>query len=173
MSSRVPAGNRGSALRPLSFLPAPLLDPRRPALAIPVGWATAFFPSIALAALVSWLLPGAAQPEFKVDGGIALFLLVVFAPVFETLIMGAVLLVLLRLVPPAAAAVISALGWALAHSAMAASWGLVIWWPFLIFSTLFVVWRKRSLLAAFAVPATVHALHNLAPALLLATGMAT
>lgn len=173
MSSRIPAGDRGTALRPLSFLPAPLLEPRRPTLAILTGWGTAFFPSIALAALVSWLLPGAAQPEFRIDGGLALFLLVVFAPLLETLIMGSVLLVLLRLVPPAAAVVISALGWAIAHSAMAASWGLVIWWPFLIFSTLFVAWRQRSLLAAFAVPATVHALHNLPPALLLATGMAT
>ena len=173
MSSRVPAGDRGTALRPLSFLPAPLLEPRRPALAILVGWATAFFPSIALAALVSWLLPGAAQPEFNVDGGLALFLLVVFAPVLETLIMGTVLLILMWLAGPVAAVVISALGWAVAHSLMAASWGLVIWWPFLIFSTLFVAWRQRSLLAAFAVPATVHALHNLPPALLIATGAVT
>ncbi len=173
MNSRSPAGYRGPALRPLAFLPAPLLEPRRPALAILFGWATAFFPSIALAALVSWALPGAAQPEFKIDGGLALFLLVVFAPIVETLVMGVILLILLRLTGPAAAVLISTLGWALAHSWMAASWGLVIWWPFLIFSTLFVVWRQRSLLAAFAVPATVHALHNLAPALLLATGAAS
>jgi membrane protease YdiL (CAAX protease family) len=173
VTSRVSAGHRGTGLSPLSFLPAPLLEPRRPALAIFLGWATAFFPSIALAALVSWSLPGAAQPEFKIDGGLALFLLVVFAPIVETLVMGSVLLILLRLVGPAAAAVISALAWAVAHSLMAASWGLVIWWPFLIFSTSFVVWRQRSLLAAFAVPAAVHALHNLLPAVLLASGLAT
>jgi hypothetical protein len=38
---------------------------------------------------------------------------------------------------------------------------------------LFVAWRQRSLLAAFAVPAAVHALHNLPPALLIASGAAS
>jgi hypothetical protein len=143
----------------LSFLPRPLLEPQRLAVVIPTAWLTTFIPSILLAALASWLFPTADQPRFDVNGGLALFLLVVFAPIVETLIMGAVLLLLLRLVPATAAVLISAAGWGIAHS--------VIWWPFLIFSTLFVTWRSRSLLAALAVPATVHALHNLPSALLL------
>jgi hypothetical protein len=56
-----------------------------------------------------------------------------------------------------------------AHSLAAPAWGLVIWWPFLIFSTLFVVWRQRGFLAGVGVAAAAHALQNLAPALLLAT----
>ena len=154
----------------LPFLPSPLLEPRRPLVAIAVGALTAFVPSIALAALVMWLLPGGEGPRFAVDGMLALFGLVVFAPVLETLIMGSVLLVLMRLVGPTAAVVASAAGWAIAHSLAAPIWGLIIWWPFLVFSTLFVVWRGRSLAAAFAVPAAVHALHNLTPALAIATG---
>ena len=47
-------------------------------------------------------------------------------------------------------------------------WGLVIWWPFLIFSTLFVVWRQRGFLAGVGVAAATHALQNLGPALVLA-----
>jgi hypothetical protein len=41
----------------------------------------------------------------------------------------------------------------------------VIWWPFLIFSTAFLVWRQRSVLGAFGLVSLLHALHNLLPAL--------
>ena len=154
----------------LPFLPKPLLEARRPLVAIIVGALATFIPTILLAALVIWLLPGGEGPKFATDGAVALFLLVVFAPVVETLIMGTMLLVLLRFVGPTAAVLASSAGWGVAHSLAAPLWGLIIWWPFLIFSTLFVVWRNRSLAAAFAVPATVHALHNLGPALAVASG---
>ena len=84
--------------------------------------------------------------------------------------MGSVLLVLLRFVPPSAAIIASAVGWGIAHSMVAPIWGLVIWWPFLVFSTLFVAWHRRSLLLAFLIPMCVHALQNLIPALLVAYG---
>jgi hypothetical protein len=154
----------------LPFLPRPLLEARRPLIAIAVGALTAFVPSIMLSALVMWLLPMGEGPRFAMDGALALFALVVFAPIAETLIMGSVLLILLRLVGPTVAVAASSAGWAVAHSLAAPIWGLNIWWPFLVFSTLFVVWRGRSLAAAFAVPAAVHALHNLAPAVLIASG---
>jgi hypothetical protein len=64
----------------------------------------------------------------------------------------------------------SAIGWGMLHSLAAPSWGLIIWWPFLVFSTLFVAWRGRSLALAFLIPMTVHALQNLPPALLIASG---
>ncbi|MBA3576283.1 MAG: CPBP family intramembrane metalloprotease [Sphingomonas sp.] len=120
----------------------------------------------------AWLLPSAERPEFRIDGASAIMALVVFAPVVETLIMGVVLLVLLQFLRPAAAIFISAIGWGIAHSLVAPVWGLVIWWPFLIFSTLFVAWRSRSLALAFLIPASAHALQNLIPALLLAYGAA-
>lgn len=164
----MPRDNGGHpAAGPLRYLPKPLLEPRRPLIAIATGWATAFIPSILLAWLVTTLMPPGSQPSFEVDGTLAVLMLVVFAPVLETLIMAGVLTVLLRFTAPATAVLLSAAGWGLAHSLMAPAWGLVIWWPFLIFSTLFVTWRQRSLLAALAMPAAVHALHNLAPALLL------
>jgi hypothetical protein len=156
----------------LPFLPRPLLQARRPLVAIGLGALTTIVPSLMLAALVQWLVPGGEGPEFAMDGPIALFALVVFAPIVETLIMGTVLLVLLRLVGPTAAVLVSAAGWGVMHSLAAPIWGLIIWWPFLVFSTLFVVWRNRSLFAAFAVPAAVHALQNLGPGLLVASGQA-
>ena len=171
MSVEVSAARRGVLTDSrLSFLPRPLLEPRRPALAIATGWATAFLPSILLAVLVSQLLPAAEQPQFNVDGATAIVMLVLFAPILETLIMGGVLVLLLRLAGPFWAVLISSAGWGVAHSLAAPAWGLVIWWPFLIFSTLFVTWRRRSRIAALAIAASVHALHNLPSALLLASG---
>jgi len=156
---------------PLSWLPRPILEPRRPAVALAISWVTTFLPSVVIGGLIAAFAPQSAQPEFNVRGAFALFALVVFAPVLETLIMGGVLLVLVQLLGPTAAVVASALGWGVAHSLAAPAWGLVIWWPFLIFSTLFVVWRQRSLAAAFAVPAVAHGLHNLVPAVIVAAGI--
>jgi membrane protease YdiL (CAAX protease family) len=158
------AGDRVAGL--LNRLPRQIREPERPLLALGVAWLLTFPVSIGLAAIVSYLFPGAQQPEFPVSGLTALFLLVIFAPVLETLIMGGVLLVLLRLLSPWLAVLVSALGWGVAHSLGAPTWGLVIWWPFLIFSILFVTWRSRSLWLAFAIPAVAHALHNLPTAIL-------
>jgi membrane protease YdiL (CAAX protease family) len=155
----------------LRYLPAAIRTPERPFRAIAVGWLTAFSVSILFAYLGSRLLPGAKPPEFHVSGGLALFALVIFSPVLETLLMGIVLLVLLRLLPATLAILVSAIGWGIAHSTVAPIWGVVIWWPFLVFSTLFVTWRRRSLWLAFAIPMCVHALQNLIPAGLIAFGV--
>ena len=150
---------------PISLLPKPLLKPERPLIALLVAWLLAFIPSLALGAAVTKLLPNLGQPELPVINGLALSLVVIMAPVVETLIMAAVLSLLLRLFPPTVAVILSALGWGIAHSMAAPAWGLVIWWPFLIFSTLYVTWRQRSMLAALAMPAAAHGLHNLLPAI--------
>jgi hypothetical protein len=97
-------------------------------------------------------------------------LLALFSPILETLIMAGVLSILLRVISPTAAILASAVGWGIAHSLAAPSWGLVIWWPFLVFSTLFTVWRDRSLWLALAIPAAVHMLQNVGPALIVASG---
>jgi hypothetical protein len=152
---------------PVSLLPVAIRQPQRAWLSILVGYLIAFVPSMAIAAAVSALLPDAGQPKFG-TGSVREFLLIAgFAPVVETLIMGAVLSLLLRVVSPTAAVLLSAAGWGLAHSAMAPAWGLVIWWPFLIFSILFVTWRQRSWAAGFGVAAATHSLQNLGPALAL------
>ena len=49
--------------------------------------------------------------------------------------------------------------------------GPVIWWPFVIFSTLFLTWRRRSIPAAIGMATAAHAAHNLLPALLLVSGL--
>lgn len=148
-------------------MPSALAEPRQPVRAIAAGWLFAFPPSLLLAVLAQWLLPGVERPSFDVAGPATVALLVIVSPLVETLIMAAVLEVLRRFLPPAAAIAISAIGWGLAHSWVAPAWGLVIWWPFLIFSTLYITWAKRSVWAAVGVVFAVHALQNLGPALLL------
>jgi hypothetical protein len=158
---------------PLSWLPRAILEPSNAFRSIAVGWLLAFPASILLAAILEWIAPGSKTPEFPISGPLAIGMLVFFSPIVETLMMGGVLLVLLRFLPPTWAVIASAVGWGLAHSIAAPTWGMVIWWPFLIFSTLFVTWRGRSLPLAFAIPATVHGLQNLLPAILVATGRAS
>jgi hypothetical protein len=157
--------------KPLNWLPRAIRQPTSPVKAIAVTWLTTFPLSIGLAALIALVAPNVPQPQFNMSGALAIFLLAVFAPVFETLIMGTVLLVLLRLFSPMVAILLSALGWGIAHSLQAPTWGLVIWWPFLVLSTLFVAWRQRSLGAAFLMPMIAHGLHNLPTALLVANGI--
>ena len=144
-----------------------LLEPRRPLRAILVGWPLTTIPALLLSLLVSSLLPQVAGPSFPVNGLSTLLLLVLFAPFIETLIMAAALEILLLILPPRFAVIASAVGWGIAHSLAAAAWGLVIWWPFLIFSTLYVTWRGKGRAIAIAIVFAVHALNNLGPALLL------
>jgi len=171
MTDGLPARREAPWTAPVRFLPRYLLEPRNAALAILVGWLTAFMPSILLGAAVGGLLPNLGQPQLPMTNEFALVLVVVVAPLIETLIMAAVLSLLLLLFPSTVAVLISALGWGVAHSLAAPAWGLVIWWPFLIFSVLYVTWRQRSLAAALAVPAATHALQNTLPALLLLAGL--
>jgi hypothetical protein len=156
---------------PVSYFPKALREPRRPLLALAVAWAMAFLPSMPLGAAVSAILPQSALPVFPTVDWYVFFLMVVAAPLLETMIMGAALLVLRLFLSPTNAVLVSAVGWAIAHSTQALAWGLVIWWPFLVFSTVFLTWRSRSVMAALGMAAATHALHNLAPALLLVSGL--
>ena len=155
---------------PLRFLPESLREPRRAWLSIMVGVALTVSGSLILSWIASQVAPSLAKPDFPMRGATAFILLVVFAPVVETLIMAAVLSILARFVSETTAVLSSALLWGIAHSLQAAVWGLVIWWPFLIFSALFMVWRQRGFLAGLGVAATSHALQNLVPAIVIAYG---
>ena len=131
------------------------------------GWVAAAIPGLLLGMLVARLLPTAGRPDIAIPGIGSLLLFVVFSPVVETLIMALVLEGFLLVLPPIAAILLSSVGWGIAHSLAAPAWGLIIWWPFLIFSTLYVTWRGEGRVKALAIVAAVHGLNNLVPALLL------
>jgi hypothetical protein len=154
----------------LSFLPKPLREPRRPWLAIRAGYLLSLIGSLAIAALISLVAPEAKGPDFgwlKGSGFTAILVLSVLSPLIETLILVGTTGLLLRFLRPAHAILLSSLGWAIAHSYQAPIWGLVIWWPFIIFTTLFVVWKQRSLAWGIAMPFIVHLLQNLLPAIMI------
>lgn len=59
----------------------------------------------------------------------------------------------------------SALLWALLHSISVPIWGLGVFWPFFVFSICYLNWEKKSQLDAIRMTASLHALHNVGPAL--------
>jgi len=155
---------------PLRLLPSAVREPRRAWLAILVGAALSLSGSLLLAWGANGIAPALEKPDFSVRGATALGLLVLFAPLVETLIMAVVLSLLVRFVSPTIAVLSSAALWGVFHSLHATAWGLVVWWPFLVFSTLYLVWRERSTAAAIGVAAATHALQNLVPGWTVAFG---
>jgi hypothetical protein len=128
-------GWRGGA-GPLAILPRVLFRDERPWLAILVGWLLTIAGSTLIGWIVARIAPDNSGPDFgDVSGATKLFLIALFSPVVETLIMAGVLSLLLRFLRPWHAVVASALLWGIAHSLSSPWWGVVIWWPFLIFST--------------------------------------
>lgn len=165
-----PAGPHGRLFDDsfLRFLPAPVREPRRAWLAVPIAWALSLLGSVLLAAVVQKFAPALKGPEIgPLSPAMIIFAFVIFAPVVESIIMGGVITLFLRWMSPTAAIVSSALAWALFHSLQAPAWGFAIWWPFLIFSTLFMVWRQRGFWAGVGVATATHMLQNLGPALTL------
>jgi hypothetical protein len=158
---------------PIGVLPVLLFRDRQWLTAVLAGWALALGGSVVLGVVLSWAAGGAAGPEFgagQVPAAVLLVGIALVSPILETLIMAGALDVLRRLMPAWAAVVASSAGWGVAHSLLAPLWGVVIWWPFLIFSTLFVTWRSRGFWAAAGTAALVHILQNVGPAVLLVMG---
>jgi hypothetical protein len=152
----------------LRLLPSFIADTSQPKTAYVLkAWLLTLLPSMALAAAAAALFPDVQGPEFGPPGLLLLFLLVVFAPVLETLIMLPPLLLLNRLFGPADAAILSALGWGIAHSLQAPAWGLIIWWPFFVFSSILLAWREKSLITGIMLVVLIHAMQNAVPGTLL------
>ena len=145
----------------LAWLPRFLFetDPFAPRY-IAKAWLTALLPSIALSALVRLVAVDAATPQFPGEAGPLVLFVVFVGPALETLLLALPLLGLNRLFGPGPAVIGSALIWAVVHSLVVATWGLVIWWPFLIMSIAFLTWRREGLAKALGVAFAIHALQN-------------
>lgn len=155
---------------PLAILPDLLFRDSRPALAILVSWLLTISGSTLLGYGIAHLVSGGAGPDLgDASAPVKLFLVAVFSPVVETLIMAAILSLLLRLLGAWQAVIASAALWGVLHSLASPLWGAVIWWPFLIFSILYVTWRPHGFWRACGVVIAVHVLQNLFPAILIVT----
>lgn len=158
MSQSLPPPERPSYL---SFLPLFLFRPEGSRLAYALkAWLLALVPSILLSLIVNMSAPAAKQPDLPLSGPAAIGFITLLGPFLETLIMAGSLLALTRIVALGPAALLSALGWGLAHSWAAPIWGLIIWWPFLIFSVAFLTWRSQGFWTGILLVTAIHALQN-------------
>jgi hypothetical protein len=142
------------------------LDPS-PGLYTLKAWLLSMLGTAILSAAVQVVAHPTIHPDVRTGTAVDVVILVIATPVTETLLLGLLLAGLDFLVSEAPAAVISAILWGLLHSVAAPTWGVVVWWPFLIMSIAFVTWRHVSLPHAFAVTASIHALQNGFAALIL------
>lgn len=136
--------------------------------------ALSLIPSMTLGIVLYWLgiMTAETGPSISISTPEDLAAIVVGAPVLETLLL-AILLWLLsfgtkRMVPRAA---IAAILWGVLHSMFAPAWGLVVWWPFFVFSCAYLAWRRRSWWRAFAAAAGVHFIQNFVPAIFVLISM--
>ena len=145
----------------LAFLPDFLFEPdRRPERYIARAWLLILVPSLVLSAAVNLLLRPERQPEFHVHGVAPLLIFLVVGPLLETLVQAVMLAGLTRLMSAAAAAATCAILWSLLHSTAVPTWGLVVWWPFLILSITYLTWRQEGLVKAIGMTFALHAVHD-------------
>lgn len=134
------------------------------------AWALALLPSLGLAILVGLLAPQSDRPDIALDSSLEILFVIALGPLIETLLMVPPLLLINRFAGPGPAVVGSALLWGLAHGLQAPVWGLVIWWPFLVFSIAMLTWRGRGLGLAILIVTAIHGLQNSVPAALMLIG---
>lgn len=134
------------------------------------AWVLALLPSLALAVVAGLLAPQSDRPDIAIDDTTKVLLVIAIGPLIETLLMIPPLLLLNRFFGPGPAVVGSALLWGLFHGLQALVWGLVIWWPFLIFSIAMLTWRAQGLGLAVLIVTAIHGLQNSVPAALLLIG---
>jgi hypothetical protein len=134
-----------------------------------------FIPSILLAILVSALLavsglsnetagPSFENGDFGTLPVLAFILVVIVSPFIETLFLSFGIWFLSRFVKAkVAVVVISAFVWSCFHSLMFPLWGLVVFWPFVVFSCAYITWRQTSWIKAFWAAFCIHAIQNFIP----------
>lgn len=146
----------------LRFLPWPIREPRRAWLTLTIGPILTIGGALLLAFLVKTFLPHLKSPVFPESvWWVKILNIVVVSPVVETLIMALFLRIFLLRLDTASAIVASAITWGLLHSLMFSGWGLVVWWPFIIFSTVYLAWRQKGFWVGIVMAASVHLMNNL------------
>lgn len=157
---------RAGGPRLLRFLPRFLFSATEPVGYVVKAWLLVLLPTLALAALVTYLVRDPAGPPVELPEPMFILLVVGVAPFFETLLMLPPLWLLNRVAGPGPAAIGSALLWAGAHSLAQPVWGLVVWWAFLVLSVALLTWRERGLWRAVLLVTAIHTLQNMVAAAL-------
>ena len=94
--------------------------------------------------------------------------IMIISPIIETLMMSFLFFLLSFFVKSKLKlAIISAILWAGLHSLFSPGWGLIVWWPFFVFSCAYLTWRNNSWLKAIWVTTCIHFLQNLIPSIVM------
>jgi hypothetical protein len=139
---------------------------------------TSLLPSLVVAALLMATLSvlghsdTTVAPDFKGPPPIVSFIaVVVISPFFETLFLSlGIALFSVVTKRPFVIATLSALVWGVLHSTAFLFWGVVIAWPFFVFSCAYLAWRPVGWSKAIGVVTCIHMFQNLIPGLLLFFG---
>lgn len=145
------------------------------------AWVACIVPAIAIGLMLEVFLPPdmlEAVNDAVIDDSIPLALqfalIIVAAPIIETLVMVVAFAIMQVLrVPLAVQVVLQAVGWGIAHGSIALAWGFAPTWLFFIFSIVYVTQRKRSGERAFWMTAAVHGLNNATASVGLAVELAS
>jgi hypothetical protein len=136
-----------------------------------VAYPLALIPSLFLSAAWYWfsevsgvkLTPApVVSPYFATT----FFLVVVFSPVLETLLLVFFIYIFSKVTNRnLVIAWLSALLWACMHGAVAGAWFFGVVWNFFIFSCAYLAWRRHSFAKGYFAAALIHALINLSAVL--------
>ncbi len=131
------------------------------------AWAIAFLPALPIGALVTAAFGSIHEKILRQPPVPTVLSMVLLSPLLETLTMQAFLFVIRRFTrAPRSVVLWSAAVWALVHSLLWPPSGLIVFWPFLVFSVVFLAWEPVSRAKAYAMTAAVHAAYNAGPAVL-------
>ena len=123
-------------------------------------------PTLIISTAVTLALPDKSP---SLTGGSAVYIIysmLILGPFLETLFLWFVLSLIKRFAAkPTSIAIASAVFWGILHSLVAPAWGLIVVWPFFVFSTCFLEWEKKSKGKAIAATSLVHTCQNILPAI--------
>jgi hypothetical protein len=161
------------AVTPVFVAPFPPRWPLFLILAASVSFASAAAISLLLSsagALQLGTVPFGYAPRIPLFVAFLVWGLLVFSPVLETLLLCWLITLGLRVrLSPGFVVLVSAVVAAGLHSLAWAPWGFIVFPAFLVFGYTFVRWRYLSFAAGFVSATLVHSLHNVVPALAIAS----
>ena len=119
-------------------------------------------PALLLSILLSNLFPESKKPEYSYDFLNLFFSIVLIAPIIETLLLAIGISILSKVFRSKEYIVLaSSLLWALLHALRSPLHGVIVLWPFFVFSLAFLQWKKISTGTAILVGFAMHFGHNL------------
>lgn len=126
------------------------------------------FPATVIAGLLVMTVSSTKPAGHAAHAVLAAFSTVVLVPIIETLLLAATINVVSRFARKKnTIGVGAAMTWAVLHSLAWLPWGFIVAWSFYVMSRAYLAWRPIGFGSAFFVVASIHAAHNLIPALVM------